>query len=396
MKILLLQDQVYLPSLGGGNKANRLLLEALAARGHQCRAIVRAFTTRAGPTTGPELEAEVRVRGGEFDTVSPDGYRLRYRGVEATALDVARPDSLRRHVKDTIAAFRPDWILVSDDKERLLLDSAVAVAPDRVILLLQTVFHLPFGPHAPHHSRQQRELMARARHRVVISEYLRDYLQEHGGLDSMMLRPPVYGTGPFPARVTDTAGYVTMVNPCAEKGLDVFLALAGRFPDVAFAAVPTWGADAAVMDALATAPNVTVLPPADDIDDILQQTRIMLVPSLWPETFGYIAVEAMLRGVPVLASDRGGLPEAKLGVDYVLPVRPAEWRDGAHVCPPQDLAPWAEALASLLTDPAAYRRCATDSRRAANAFLEQTRIELFEEFLQDGRTAAPVTTADAD
>ena len=35
-----------------------------------------------------------------------------------------------------------------------------------------------------------------------------------------------------------------------------------------------------------------------------------------------IVVEAMLRGVPVIASNTGGLPEAKLGVPYVLPVTP--------------------------------------------------------------------------
>ena len=47
-------------------------------------------------------------------------------------------------------------------------------------------------------------------------------------------------------------------------------------------------------------------------------TRILLVPSLWGEAFGLVVVEAMLRGIPVLASNVGGLVEAKLGVDYIL------------------------------------------------------------------------------
>ena len=37
------------------------------------------------------------------------------------------------------------------------------------------------------------------------------------------------------------------------------------------------------------------------------------MPSLWFEGFGLIAMEAMLRGLPVIASDSGGLEEAKAG-----------------------------------------------------------------------------------
>ena len=41
MRILLAQNSLYYPAHGGGDKSNRLLLEALAARGHQCRAVAR-------------------------------------------------------------------------------------------------------------------------------------------------------------------------------------------------------------------------------------------------------------------------------------------------------------------------------------------------------------------
>src|SRR5437762_12150527 len=41
MRILLAQNSLYYPAHGGGDKSNRLLLEALAARGHECRAVAR-------------------------------------------------------------------------------------------------------------------------------------------------------------------------------------------------------------------------------------------------------------------------------------------------------------------------------------------------------------------
>lgn len=37
--------------------------------------------------------------------------------------------------------------------------------------------------------------------------------------------------------------------------------------------------------------------------------RVSVIPSLWYEPFGLVALEAMARGVPVIVSNRGGLPE---------------------------------------------------------------------------------------
>ena len=57
--------------------------------------------------------------------------------------------------------------------------------------------------------------------------------------------------------------------------------------------------------------NVTVLETVPGIDEVLSRARLLLMPSLWLEGFGLIAMEAMLRGLPVIASDSGGLVEAK-------------------------------------------------------------------------------------
>ena len=106
-----------------------------------------------------------------------------------------------------------------------------------------------------------------------------------------------------------------------------------------------------------------MLDPVDDIDLLLARTRVLLVPSLWAEARSRIVLEAMLRGVPVMAANVGGIPEAKMGVPYLLPVNPIakyetrldEQMVPVAEVPPQDIEPWREALERLLTDRDALR-----------------------------------------
>jgi glycosyltransferase involved in cell wall biosynthesis len=51
------------------------------------------------------------------------------------------------------------------------------------------------------------------------------------------------------------------------------------------------------------------LPFRDDIDSVWQVSDVVLVPSLEPEPFGRVAIEAMAHGRPVVAAAHGGLVE---------------------------------------------------------------------------------------
>merc|ERR1711924_555572 len=59
-----------------------------------------------------------------------------------------------------------------------------------------------------------------------------------------------------------------------------------------------------------------------DINVIYSRTKLLLVPSLWSEAYGLVTVEAQVRGIPVISTDKLGLPEANLGPrELVIPVR---------------------------------------------------------------------------
>jgi glycosyltransferase involved in cell wall biosynthesis len=179
-----------------------------------------------------------------------------------------------------------------------------------------------------------------------------------------------------------------MVNPCSYKGISIFTAVALSLPAERFAAVPTWGTSAEDRMALTQIPNVMMLKSSPNIDDIFARTKVLLVPSLWGEAFGQIVVEAMLRSIPVLASNAGGLPEAKLGLDYVLPVSMIErYEKDAKgrvqpVIPVQNVTPWVETLQRLLADRAHYEYLSRTSKEAALSFVSGLGPIPFEQYLE--------------
>jgi glycosyltransferase involved in cell wall biosynthesis len=377
MRILLLQDHIYLPSYGGGVKANRMLLEALARRGHACTAITPAFAPSAGPGDALEFDEEMARRGIAVRRET-NASSYRFRGVDVVALH--SPDG--HQIERLTQRLEADWVIVNDDKGRLLLGAALsAVGAERVVLLLQTITNAPFGPLAREPSSEQTRRMHEVRGIATISVFLQDYLVREGGLESTVVRLPVYGDGPFPVTAGRDGGYVTLVNPCLEKGVDIFLALARALREVEFAAVRGWGTDDSLLRTLEEEPNVRIFEPADDLDDVFASTRILLAPSLWPETFGYIVPDAMLRGIPVLASDAAGLREAALGAATLLPVELLERRNGHYAPRPQEIGAWKTALETLLADQAAYERCARTAHEAALAFAATSGAERFEAFL---------------
>ncbi|MFF4339986.1 glycosyltransferase family 4 protein [Kitasatospora sp. NPDC001540] len=388
MRILLAQNLIHLPSHGGANRSNRLLLERLAARGHTCEVVGPLTGALATVEPGQAVRALVE-RGAAVR--SDDGGTVVYTHRGVTVHAVRSPSLLPRTVRAVAERLRPDRTLVpGDDPGHLMLGAALGATPDRVVYLVHTIQQLPFGPGAFHPSEAGTRLVRRAARLVAVSDAAAAYLREHAGLTAQVVRPQVYGTGPFPLLGRPGQGAVTMVNPCGYKGISVLLGLADARPEVPFLAVPTWGADAADRAELARRPNVTVVPPVDDIEEVLSRTRVLLMPSLWDETFGYTCVEAMLRGVPVLASAVGGLLEAKLGVPGSLPVRPVtayRREPGAArpepVVPAQELGPWLAALDALLDDPAHYARQSATSRSAALAFVDGLDPGAFERCLAE-------------
>ena len=384
MRILLAQNSLYYPAHGGGDKSNRLLIEALAARGHECRAVAR--TSVFGETEHHRYLAQLAERGVEPRSASGGVVAFERNGVDVRVVTNA---VLRACFSAEVEEFRPDVILTStDDPAQLLLEAALR-SEAKVVYLVRATLAVPFGPDCAFPS-DAKTARLRAADRVVgVSQYVADYIRRHAGIDAVHVPISLMEPREWPALGNPGNEFVTLANPCAVKGISIFLALADAFPDTAFAAVPTWGTNEQDRAALRARPNIRILDPVDNIELLLKRTRVLLVPSLWAEARSRIIVEAMLCGVPVMAANVGGIPEAKMGVPYLLPVNPIvkyqtaldEQMVPVAEVPQQDIGPWREALSRLLSDPGHYSEISNCSRTAALRYAADLTVEPFERLL---------------
>ncbi len=350
MRILLASNASYDPPRGGSTRSNLAWLRILAAAGHECTVAASSIT--------PERR-----------TASAGGITIH--SIPSLSLHAGELGGLIRETQ-------PDWVLVSsEDLSHTLLREAARSAPGRLVYLAHTPQFLPFGPESWHPDPPAADLVRRAAAVVVIGSHMADYVKTHLGREAAVIHPPIYGSLPWKDLSDFSRKRVLMINPCAAKGISIFLELASAFPEIPFDALRGWGTTPEDEAALAALSNATLLENVPDIEDALGKCSVLIMPSLWYEGFGLIVMEAMLRGIPVVSSDSGGLLEAKHGTGYVIPVRPVEgYRmefDAAHmprpVLPPQDIGPWVAALRRLLEDEREYREESARSRRAAAAFV---------------------------
>jgi glycosyltransferase involved in cell wall biosynthesis len=125
-------------------------------------------------------------------------------------------------------------------------------------------------------------------------------------------------------RLTEEKGFDTAI--AAARAARVPLVIAGAGPDEPRLRALADGADVRFAGRLEPS----------DLAGLRRRAAVVLAPSRWEEPCPYSVLEALAAGVPVLASDRGGLP-TMVGEAGTLPAT--------------DPAAWSDALSELWQDP---------------------------------------------
>jgi glycosyltransferase involved in cell wall biosynthesis len=211
---------------------------------------------------------------------------------------------------------------------------------------------------------------------ITTSEFARKRIFEQSDRDSIVISPRIDFQRFDPSK--NSPEYVTLINPVKIKGSDIFYRLVAEMPDVKFLSKSAWNnlkkdgvwdtnrlqliaeslGDELVIpkeDISPIFPNLVSINNEKDISWVYNKTKILLSPSLWEETYGRTNVEAMYHGIPVIASNRGGIPEST---------------DGAAILinNPENFLEWKNALQNVLDNDLLFRKMQEESISRASRY----------------------------
>ncbi len=147
---------------------------------------------------------------------------------------------------------------------------------------------------------------------------------------------------------------VLFVNPVREKGVELLFELARQRSELPFTVVESWGLSAAwrkrCFQKSMLCGNIEWIPRSQDMSTHYRRARVLLMPRYSEEGFGRLVSEAQAAGIPVLASDRGNLPE-NVG------------EGGVCLSMDAPLERWLEQLDALYGDPGLHQTLSLKARQ---------------------------------
>jgi glycosyltransferase involved in cell wall biosynthesis len=308
---------------GGAEKSVRLLSQGLRDRGHEVTVVATDHLAQ-----GRTLFADVLVPAASGGAVSRLAGHLWNRGTHRAVrrlLGELEPDCVHLH---TIGGFSPSLLAAARDYPRVL---SARGPEDWTLELLRWNLPSATNPRGLSNADRLRYLHLRILQRpaylawlrgidavVPISEYMSRCVRRD--LPRVPMRVIANncedGYEPMPVRDPYTVAYLGRLAEVKGVGvlLEAFRKVAANEPRARLIVIGD-GPDrprleAGAQDLMAAGRVVfTGWLARDQIKEHLRDSGLVAVPSLWPEVFGRVALDAYSCGRPIVASRIGGLPE---------------------------------------------------------------------------------------
>lgn len=396
MRFLLVNNHCISDPTAGVTHSLRTIVEWLAEAGHDCEVLTTARFESPVPftiedhlrTIGVEVPGPARRPGvGRRDAVRSGAGRtvvhyqvgrvpvtlLMTRHHDETRVDAAEAAQFAALFDGLLSTVAPDQVIACNGHP--MIRAAMATARARGVT---TAFAVRgFGYYDARY-------FADVEHAFTCSRYLTDVYRDKIGLVSTPIEPPIEWASVVAP--VESRAFVTFVHPAPHKGLWLFARLAdmlgSRRPDIPVLVVQS-GHSGGALNAIpgldfGCYPQIMAAPPVATPAEYFALTRVLVVPSVWPEPFGRVAAEAMINGIPALVSDRGALPDvvggdaSAGGGGRVLPVPQWMTHDTNRLPSEEEIAPWFDAVCALWDDVAVYDAIAARARAiAAERYDEQ-------------------------
>lgn len=255
---------------------------------------------------------------------------------------------LRRVKPDVVLSYGGYWL--GGD----LLKAARDVGAKTVVLLQNFAYH-------------DRNYFRGADLVVTPSNYASDVYRKRLGVESVALPPLIDWENVVPKNASDAGdknaegNRLLFVNPSRNKGVFLFARIATELqrlrPDIPILVVE--GSDGAkelrdIAKGWSDARNIEFMKNTTRPANFFRYAKATLVPSFFDESFGRVAAESLIAGKPVVASNRGALPET-LGDAAILLDVPKRYDPETLIAPTSEEArPWVDAITRLWDDPEFY------------------------------------------
>lgn len=147
---------------------------------------------------------------------------------------------------------------------------------------------------------------------IAPSKFVRNLFVAQGFAPEKITVLPLFSDAPMRSKKSDD-GFVLFAGRLETyKGVATLIEAMKSFPSVPLKVIGS-GEDEARLRTLAKKLNCPVdfvsFMRGEELWDEMRAARVVVVPSVWHEPFGLVALEAMSNSTPIIVSDRGGLKE---------------------------------------------------------------------------------------